>query len=639
VWRSWSSSRRPRLTAPTTPTCFATCHELGITEVYRAGGAQAVGALAYGVEGIEPVDIVVGPGNLFVALAKKHVYGEVSIDSIAGPSEVVVIADETTRPEFTAMDLFAQAEHSPGASILITWNEAALNATYDEVVKRVDQLDRGDLTRQALENFGALILTRDADEACEIANLIAPEHLHIATDNAAELVDKIPCAGAAFWAITRRWRWATTRRPVACVADGRYSSLGERPFVARFPSRWQHHRLRRTGHAKSRPGCSTSRRQGRPDGPPRQRRHPRGIDAACGLALTTNNEHPMTTFRPNISAMAGYAPGEQPQFGKFIKLNTNENPYPPSETVVRAIVDAARSGLARYPDPIGDAFRRRAADVLGVEHDWILCGNGSDDVLTILTRAFVGEGELLRLPYPSYVLYKTLADIQGARAEEVPFDDQWSLGDDFAAAAEGLRIAFLPNPNSPSGTMIEPTEILRLAERLPCPLLVDEAYADFAETNCISLVKENERIMVSRTMSKSYGLAGLRFGFLVAQPPVIAELMKVKDSYNCDALSIAGATAAIDDQDWLVENRKKVLATRERLAKGMVARGFTVTDSHANFVWCTHSERPLQPVYEQLKSNRILVRYMNYPDWGDGLRISVGTNDQIDALLSVLDIG
>jgi len=335
--------------------------------------------------------------------------------------------------------------------------------------------------------------------------------------------------------------------------------------------------------------------------------------------------------------MAGYAPGEQPQFGKFIKLNTNENPYPPSEAVVRAVEDAARSGLARYPDPVGDAFRRRAADVLGVDHDWILCGNGSDDILTILTRAYVGEGELLRLPYPSYVLYKTLADIQGARAEEVHFNDQWSLGDDFTAAADGLRIAFLPNPNSPSGTMIELAEILQLAERLPCPLLVDEAYADFAETNCISLVKENEKIMVSRTMSKSYGLAGLRFGFLVAQPQVIAELMKVKDSYNCDALSIAGATAAIDDQDWLVENRKKVLATRERLAEGMVARGFTVTDSQANFVWCTHSERPLQPVYEQLKSNRILVRYMNYRGWGDGLRISVGTDDQIDALLSILE--
>jgi len=177
---------------------LATCHELGITEVYRIGGAQAVAAMAYGVEGIEPVDIIVGPGNLFVALAKKHVYGEVSIDSIAGPSEVVLIADETTRPDFTAMDLFAQAEHSPGASILITWDEAALDATYNEVVDRVDQLERGDLTRQALEDFGALILTRDADEACEIANLIAPEHLHIATDNAEELVDKIPCAGAAF---------------------------------------------------------------------------------------------------------------------------------------------------------------------------------------------------------------------------------------------------------------------------------------------------------------------------------------------------------------------------------------------------------------------------------------------------------
>jgi len=177
---------------------LATCHELGIEEVYRVGGAQAVAALAYGVEGIEKVDIIVGPGNLFVALAKKYVYGEVAIDSIAGPSEVVVIADESTRPEFTAMDLFSQAEHAPGASILITWNEDVLNATYAELNRQVTQLERSELTIQSLEAFGALILARDADEACRIANSIAPEHLHIATENAEQLLVKIPNAGAAF---------------------------------------------------------------------------------------------------------------------------------------------------------------------------------------------------------------------------------------------------------------------------------------------------------------------------------------------------------------------------------------------------------------------------------------------------------
>lgn len=180
------------------PVVLATCHEIGIREVYRIGGAQGIAALAYGIEGLPKVDKIVGPGNLFVALAKRHVYGEVDIDSIAGPSEVVVIADQTTRPDFTAADLLAQAEHAPGASILITWSEELLNATAAELDKQVQQLSRCELTLQSLRDFGCLILVRDAEEACRLTDLIAPEHLHIATDNAAELLKKIRNSGATF---------------------------------------------------------------------------------------------------------------------------------------------------------------------------------------------------------------------------------------------------------------------------------------------------------------------------------------------------------------------------------------------------------------------------------------------------------
>ncbi len=177
---------------------LATCHELGITEVYRLGGAQAVAALAYGVEGLPRVDKIVGPGNLFVALAKKHVYGEVDIDSIAGPSEVVVIADESARPDFLAADLIAQAEHSPGASVLITWSERLCETTATELSRQLRTLVRGDLARQSLEEFGALVLVHDADEAARVADEIAPEHLHIATADPETLLAKIPHAGAAF---------------------------------------------------------------------------------------------------------------------------------------------------------------------------------------------------------------------------------------------------------------------------------------------------------------------------------------------------------------------------------------------------------------------------------------------------------
>jgi histidinol-phosphate aminotransferase len=345
----------------------------------------------------------------------------------------------------------------------------------------------------------------------------------------------------------------------------------------------------------------------------------------------------MSYLRPEIAAMDGYTPGEQPQAGKFIKLNTNENPYPPSPAIRSAIEEVLARGLQKYPDPMANAFRTRAAELLGLpSKDWILCGNGSDDILTICTRSFVGPGDLLRLPYPSYILYRTLAQLQAARWEEVRFNSDWSLPASFGEHAPGLKLAFLPNPNSPTGTMVSRDAILQFAEQLPCPLLVDEAYVDFADFHCADLVQRNEKIMVSRSLSKSYGLAGLRFGYLIAQPPIIAELVKMKDSYNCDALSIAAATAAINDESWLAENRRKIIATRGRLEAGLRELGFDVIPSQANFVWCTHPRRGAKQLYEQLKSAHVLVRYMNYPGWRDGLRISVGSDDQNDALLTLL---
>ncbi len=350
----------------------------------------------------------------------------------------------------------------------------------------------------------------------------------------------------------------------------------------------------------------------------------------------------MNYFRPNIVAMEGYVPGEQPQgVSKFIKLNTNENPYMCSPKVKAAIGRVCQAGLQRYPDPMATAFRLQMCDLLKrdlpeITPDWILCGNGSDDILTIVTRALVDSGDVLRYPNPSYVLYKSLAEIQGAKVDVVNFQNDWSLGADFSAPTEGLKLAFLANPNSPSGTMVSPNDVAKLADALPCPLLVDEAYVDFADTNCMALVAKNEKIMVSRTLSKSYSLAGLRFGYLVAQPQIIRELIKVKDSYNCDALSIAGATAAMEDQAWFTETRALILATRARLTDSLQRLGFKCVDSQANFVWCEHESKPSRQLYEDLKTAGVLVRYMNYPDWGDGLRITVGNDEQIDAFLTIL---
>ena len=344
--------------------------------------------------------------------------------------------------------------------------------------------------------------------------------------------------------------------------------------------------------------------------------------------------------RPNVRAMQGYVPGEQLNVPGIIKLNTNENPYPPSPRVFEALREALTADrLRKYPSPLGDEFRRVAGLVLGVDPDSILIGNGSDDILTIVTRAFVPEGGLVASPTPSYVLYRTLAEIQGARFTTVPFDAEWQPPLPSGSAGgwpPDAHLSFLPNPNSPTGTLTRLERVAQLAARLaPAPLVLDEAYADFAPANGLKLLRDHPNLIVTRSLSKSYSLAGVRFGFGVAHPEVVRQLIKVKDSYNCDALSLVAATAALKDQDHFRLNRDKIIATRERMTPALVRLGFDVTPSHANFVWCRRSDRPVKPVYEALKQRGILVRYMSY-DGTDGLRISVGTDEEVDRLLDEL---
>jgi histidinol-phosphate aminotransferase len=335
-----------------------------------------------------------------------------------------------------------------------------------------------------------------------------------------------------------------------------------------------------------------------------------------------------------IRAMGGYTPGEQPRDGAFIKLNTNESPYPPSPRVLEAIrAVLAGDRLRKYPDPVGTHFRQVAGRVLDVDPDSILIGNGSDDILTMVTRAFVPEGGLIVSPTPSYLLYRTLAEIQGARFQTVPYTDDWRLPRPWPV--RGAHLTFLASPNSPSGTLIPAAELERLADELAGPLVVDEAYVDFAGSSAMHLARR-PKVLVSRSLSKSYALAGIRFGFAVADPAVVRELIKVKDSYNCDVLSLAAAAAALDDQEYLRTTRARILEGRERLTRELPKLGFDVCPSQANFVWCRRTDRPVKPLYEELKRRMILVRYMMYDGYGDGLRITVGTDAEIDRLLEEL---
>jgi histidinol-phosphate aminotransferase len=335
-----------------------------------------------------------------------------------------------------------------------------------------------------------------------------------------------------------------------------------------------------------------------------------------------------------VERAAGYVPGFQPRATDVVKLNTNENPYPPSPAVLKALAEVRPEQLRRYPDPLGQAFRDAAAEVHGVEPDNVMCCNGGDDLLSIAIRAFCDEKRPLAYPVPTYSLYPVLANLQDCQAIEVPFDAEFNLPSKLAGTGAALTIVC--NPNAPTGTFVPIEELASLAGALSGVLLVDEAYADFADANAVGLVRDLNNVVILRSMSKGYSLAGIRFGYALAHKDLIAGLLKVKDSYNVDAVAIALATAAIADQSCFKDNVEKVRRDRGELTGQLRALGFAVGDSCTNFVLAETKNGSAADVYEALAQRNIFVRYFETPGLEDKLRISVGTREQNARLLAAL---
>ena len=339
--------------------------------------------------------------------------------------------------------------------------------------------------------------------------------------------------------------------------------------------------------------------------------------------------------RPVVAAMSGYAPGEQPQDRRYVKLNTNENPYPPSPKVIEAVRAAAGDDLRLYPDPLANALRDRAAAVYGLRRENILVGNGSDDLLNLIVRACVGDGDRVVYPYPTYSLYDTLVTLQEGESVHIAYPADFCLPSGLVEARG--RVTFICHPNSPSGTAVPIEAIRALAKQVAGLLVVDEAYVDFADANALALVHAYDNVVVLRTFSKSFSLAGMRIGLAFAAPSVIDELSKVKDSYNVTRLSIVAATAALEDYPWMEANVARIRRTRQRLTRELLERGFLVLPSQSNFVLARRPGRNLEGVYHGLKGRGILVRYFSVAELADALRITVGTDAEIDALLAALD--
>jgi histidinol-phosphate aminotransferase len=342
----------------------------------------------------------------------------------------------------------------------------------------------------------------------------------------------------------------------------------------------------------------------------------------------------MGYFRENIEKMAGYEPGFQPSSADVVKLNTNENPYPPSPEVLEAIKNITGEQIRKYPQPLGDKFRETAAKVLDVAPANIICANGGDDLLNMAIRAFCDENRAVAYPTPTYSLYPVLAQAQNCPIIEIPFDEEFNLP--VKLASSGAALTIVCNPNAPSGTFIPKEELAQLAGEIKSVLLLDEAYVDFAEDNCLELVKKFDNVIILRSMSKGYSLAGMRFGFGIANEDLIKGLLKVKDSYNVDTVAIAAATAALADQQYFRNNVQKIKIERKALTEELNKLGFEAFESQANFILAKPTKARAIDIYEKLKNRNIYVRYWAYPDIKDKLRITVGSSEQNEKLIEAL---
>jgi len=343
----------------------------------------------------------------------------------------------------------------------------------------------------------------------------------------------------------------------------------------------------------------------------------------------------MITLRKNIAEMAGYVPGYQPEdAASYIKLNTNENPYPPSPKVIDAIAKEAGEGLRRYPDAASRLAREEAGKLYGFDPSWIIMANGSDEVLNNLIRAFAGEGEEIAYVHPSYSYYGTLAEIQGARVRTFELTEQFEpagIPDQYAC-----RLFFLTNPNAPLGFTYTQRYIAELAGRLSGVLVVDEAYADFADENSLDLVRSLDNVVVTRTFSKSYSLAGMRLGLAIARPEVIAALNKIRDHYNLDRLAQAAAAAALKDQPYFKECVARIKETRAWFTAELGKIGYHVIPSSGNYVFASPPDRQGSRVYQGLYDRKILVRHFTDPLLAHGLRITIGTREEMARTVAAL---
>ena len=342
-------------------------------------------------------------------------------------------------------------------------------------------------------------------------------------------------------------------------------------------------------------------------------------------------------FRKEIDALAGYTAGEQPKIPNLIKLNTNENPYPPSPEVARVLKEFDIARLRRYPDPFADELRDIFAADCRVERDNVIVGNGSDDLLTMCFRAFTSPEHPVAVFEPSYSLYPVLAAMQGAEVIRIPLE-----GKDFAYPADAVKLAGKANllvitrPNAPTGTLCPRETVEKFCREFDGMVLIDEAYGEFAKDDCMELAATLDNVIVMRTFSKSLSMAGVRLGYAVAHKTVIEGLMKLKDSYNSDMLSQLVGKANYLDKEYRSKCINAIKRDRDKLYQDLVKLGFEIPESHSNFLFAAPPDGDGEGCFRYLRENAVLVRYFKGPVTGRYIRITIGTPEENARVLELL---
>lgn len=602
----------------------------GADRIFAVGGAQAIAALAYGTETIPKVDKIVGPGNAFVAEAKKQVFGKVAIDMIAGPSEILIVAEHTCNAGYVAADMLSQAEHDRFATaVLVTDDEKLAGDVADELEKQLRELPREEIARASIENNGKIIVGSSIEQAIEIANRIAPEHFELCVDQPFDYLDRIRNAGSIFLgkncpeALGDYFAGANHTLPTSGTA--RFSSpLSVDDFVKKTQYTYY------TEDALADAADKVARFA-----------EEEGLTAHARSVTVrkAGKAKQMSRFiKERYKGFASYTPGEQPKEAGYVKLNTNESPYPPAPSVVKALNDVEMENLRLYPDPTGSKLKKKLAKLCDVDTENIFLSNGSDDILNFAFLAFNDDDDELVLPNITYSFYEVLAGLHGIKHSTMPLANDMTI--DWKRYCGIEKNIVIPNPNAPTGIALGVKEIEEIVRTNPDHVvLVDEAYIDFGGETSVPLTKKYDNILVSQTFSKSRSFAGGRLGFAIADREIIKDLEMIQYStnpYNVNTLSLILAEAAVDADDYYKRNLAKIVETRDYTTEKLRELGFTVLPSSANFVLAKHDSLSGEHLYKALKDKGVLVRYFGTKRIEDFIRVTIGSHEQMDILFDKL---